>query len=211
MTLILKAADLHKSYYTPHPLPVLKGISLEVKEGESIAIMGNSGEGKSTLLHILGGLEPSCQGTLSLLGGIGFIFQSFNLLDDYTLLQNVLMPARIARQETRRESPSYLRALSLLEEVGLMERRDFLAKHLSGGEKQRAAIARALLNEPKLILADEPSGNLDYANSLAVHQILLKSVRTHQKALIVVTHNRELAALCDTILTLKEGKIHWPI
>ncbi len=210
MTLLAK--NIHKSYAN---LNVLKGVDLKVKSGESLAIMGRSGEGKSTLLHILGTLEQPCQGELFLLDQkidflaasqvrnrhIGFVFQSFNLLEEYTLLENILMPARIARQKTDKKSDSYKRALFLLEQVGLFERRNFLTKHLSGGEKQRAAIARALLNDPALLLADEPSGNLDRCNSHIIYTLLLSL----KKTLIVVTHDQELATLCDRTLILKEG------
>lgn len=219
---LLSAVNVHKSFRSPQPLQVLKGITLDVQEGESVAIMGKSGEGKSTLLHIFGTLEQPCQGELSLLDRkidfssaaemrnrhIGFIFQSFNLLEDYTLLENVIMPARIARKETHPKSAAYERALFLLEQVGLSARRDFLAKHLSGGEKQRAAIARALLNDPELILADEPSGNLDSANSQSIHELLLSASQKYGKTVIVVTHDRELASLCDKIYMLKEGVLH---
>jgi lipoprotein-releasing system ATP-binding protein len=215
---VLIAEDLHKAFCTPHRLEVLKGISLEVQKGESVAIMGKSGEGKSTLLHILGTLEKPCRGNLSLLGEtvdyadaarlrnqkIGFIFQSFNLLEEDTLLENVLMPAKIARQNNRN---AYERALSLLKRVGLFERKDFLAKHLSGGEKQRTALARALLNAPPLILADEPSGNLDQSHSQMIYALLLTLVQEEKKTLIVVTHDKNLAERCDRILHLKEGKI----
>ncbi len=168
---LLKATKLTKKFCSPAPLEVLKGIDLEIFPGESVAITGKSGEGKSTLLHILGTLEKASGGTLEICGQdvsqcslpqlrnkhIGFIFQSYNLLDDYTTLENVLMSAKIARQATHPGSPSHTRALKLLEAVGLKDRASYMAKLLSGGEKQRAAIARALCNDPDLILADEPS------------------------------------------------------
>lgn len=212
--MILKATSLKKSYYAPTEVKVLQGASFEIKRGEAIAIMGKSGEGKSTLLHILGTLEKPCSGEIEFLGKplssyslpslrnekIGFIFQSFNLLEDYTLLENLAMPARIARK-----APDIARALALLKEVGLDERAHFLTKFLSGGEKQRASIARALFNDPDLILADEPSGNLDRGNSQITHELLLKSVKERNKTLIVVTHDRELAALCDRQMILKDG------
>lgn len=218
--MILQAQDIEKTYEGPTPVKVLSAVSLEVRRGESVAIMGKSGEGKSTLLHILGTLEKPSAGDLLICGKpassssaelrnehIGFIFQSFNLLEDYTLLENVLMPAKIARKRTDRGSPPYQRALELLEKVGLSARANFLAKLLSGGEKQRAAIARALCNDPDLILADEPSGNLDRAHSAEVHDLLLDSVKQMGKTLIVVTHDPELAKLCDRTLQLKSGKL----
>lgn len=214
--MILQAKNLKKSYHTPHPVEVLRGVSLEVCRGESIAIMGKSGEGKSTLLHILGTLEKPCSGELLFLGKpiesyclpslrnekIGFIFQSYNLLEDYTLLENLLMPQRIGRKR-----PNVAEAKDLLREVGLEGRAHFLAKQLSGGEKQRASIARALITHPDLIFADEPSGNLDRGNSQLIHTLLLKAVSERKTALIVVTHDEELAGLCNRKLILKEGVI----
>lgn len=219
MQMILSAKQITKKFFTPFPVDVLKGIDLEIKRGESIAIVGKSGEGKSTLLHILGTLEKPCSGHLEICGKnikesslpnlrnqhIGFIFQSYNLLEDYTVLDNVLMPARIARRPTQKGSSTYERALNLLEIVGLKKRAGFLAKLLSGGEKQRAAIARALCNDPDLILADEPSGNLDHAHSQEVHSLLISLAKDFDKSLIVVTHDREFSALCNRTLQLKDG------
>ena len=213
---VLKGENLHMVFNDPQELQVLKGASLEVKAGESVAIVGKSGEGKSTLLHILGTLEQPCEGKLFIFDEevtpfkaaalrnrrIGFVFQAFNLLEEYTLLENILMPARIGRTLTPAIKE---RALFLLKEVDLLDRKDYLAKRLSGGEKQRAAIARALLNDPDLILADEPTGNLDQANSQKVHELLFKACKEFNKALIIVTHDKELAALCDRTLTLREG------
>ena len=221
MKKILKLRDVHKTFYSPAPIHVLNGVSLEIEEGETIAIMGKSGGGKSTLLNIIGTLENATQGFIELCGKIvepastsilrnqhiGFIFQSFHLLDDYTTLENVLMPAKIARQPTGPQSVAQTRALHLLEKVGLLPRAHFLTKLLSGGEKQRAAIARALCNNPDLILADEPSGNLDQANSTIIHELLLQCAKQYHKSLIVVTHDRELAGLCDRILLLKDGAL----
>ncbi|MBS0604089.1 MAG: ABC transporter ATP-binding protein [Verrucomicrobia bacterium] len=220
-TPILKAHQISKRFSAPSPVVVLKEIDFEISRGESIAIVGKSGEGKSTLLHILGTLEKPCSGTLEICGQdirtaslpqlrnrhIGFIFQSYNLLEDYTVLDNVLMPAKIARAEIRPGSPVHQRALLLLETVGLKERTLFPAKLLSGGEKQRAAIARALCNDPDLILADEPSGNLDNSHSQEVHALLLRLAKDFNKALIVVTHDKELSSLCDKTLLLKDGNL----
>lgn len=215
---LLKAEQLHKKFYNPEQIDLLRGVSLEITAGESIAIVGKSGVGKSTLLHMLGTLEQPCSGTLSIFGEavtlqrapmirnkhIGFIFQAFNLLDEYTLLENLLMPARIGR---RLNEEIKERARLLLKEIGLETRQETLAKQLSGGEKQRAAIARALLNDPDLILADEPTGNLDQANSEKVHELLLNGCKKSNKALIIVTHDRELATLCDRTLLLQEGTL----
>lgn len=219
MSKILRATKLYKSYKSPAPVSVLNGISLEIEEGERVAIMGKSGEGKSTLLHTLGTLEKPCNGEIELCGQkleesnlaeirsrkIGFIFQFFHLLDDYTALENVLMPAKIARIPVHKRSETYKRALLLLEQVGLKERAHFPVKLLSGGEKQRVAFARALCNDPPLIFADEPSGNLDNANSQKLHNLLLACVKEHKKTLLVVTHDQDLASLCDRTLLLKDG------
>jgi len=216
---ILKAENISKSYKGPNPVEVLADISLDIPKGSAIAIMGKSGEGKSTLLHILGTLEKPCRGRLEICGKevegsllseirnrhIGFIFQSFHLLEDYSTLDNVLMPAKIAREDVSPGSAAYTRAQELLSDVGLSSRSRFLAKLLSGGEKQRAAIARALCNDPELILADEPSGNLDHGNSLAIYEILLSLVKRLSRTLVVVTHDMELAKRCDQILVLQDG------
>jgi lipoprotein-releasing system ATP-binding protein len=218
---ILKATGLTKKFPFPSPLQVLKGIDIEVFSGESIAIVGKSGEGKSTLLHILGTLEKPCSGTLEICGQnsaqaslprlrnkhIGFLFQSCNLLDEYTTLDNVLMPAKIARIATCLGSKAYNRALELLEIMGLQKRALYPAKLLSGGEKQRAALARALCNDPDLILADEPSGNLDNTHSQEIHALLIGLSKEFHKALIVVTHDKELSSLCDRTLLLKNGSL----
>jgi len=218
---VLSAARISKSFKSPIDVTILKNITLEIKAGETVAITGKSGEGKTTLLHILGTLEPPTEGTLEICGlradasnwsqlrnqKIGFIFQAYNLLEDYTVLENILMPAKIANQDTRPGSESHRRALELLAEVGLSHRADFPAKLLSGGEKQRAAIARAFLNDPALILADEPSGNLDHAHSTIIYNLLLGAAQKRGKALIVVTHDRELAALCQKAYSLMDGEL----
>lgn len=218
MNLILKAENIHKTYKHPDNLHILKGIDLELKKNQSIAIMGSSGVGKTTLLHILGTLEAFDKGNLCILNNsrltdnirnkhIGFIFQTYNLLEDLTLLDNILMPARIARQNIKKGSAPYKRALLLLKEVRLEERSCYLTRTLSGGEKQRAAIARAFCNNPDIILADEPSGNLDHENSKIIHSMLLNSVKKFNKSLIVATHDKELACLCDQIYLMEEGKL----
>lgn len=218
---ILIAENLHKTFYDPCEVEILKGVSLSVSPGETIAIIGASGEGKSTLLHILGTLEPPCQGTMKIMGNdalrgnrntlrnkhIGFVFQNFHLLEDYTIMENVLMPARIGRKKTGNNSQAQQHAKKLLEMVGLSSRENFYAKLLSGGEKQRAAIARALCNDPNIILADEPAGNLDHHTSQNIYNILLDCAKKYNKALIVVTHDLEFAQLCDKTFHLSEGMI----
>jgi lipoprotein-releasing system ATP-binding protein len=220
-TTILKATHLTKTFASPALVEVLKQVDIEVSCGESVAIVGKSGEGKSTLLHILGTLEKPCSGRLEICGQntahtflpklrnehIGFIFQSYNLLDEYTTLENVLMPAKIARKAIHHRSSAYKRALELLSIVGISDRAHFPAKLLSGGQKQRAAIARALCNDPSLILADEPSGNLDHRHSTQVHSLLLDLCKNFNKALIVVTHDKELSSLCGKRLQLKDGNL----
>lgn len=207
--MMLKATNISKSY---PKVSVLSKLSLEVEAGESIAICGRSGEGKTTLLHILGTLEEPDSGEIEIAGQtltrsnasslrnqqIGFVFQSYNLLEDFTTLENVLMPARIARKPISRQ-----KGLELLALVGLEDRADFPAKLLSGGEKQRTAIARALCNNPNLILADEPTGNLDRTNAKRVGEILLSL----KKTLILVTHDLELASLCKKKYELSCGQL----
>ena len=207
--MILKAQNICKAY---GEIEVLKGICLSVKAEESVAIVGRSGEGKTTLLHILGQLEDPDQGQVEIAGKlltrsnaplmrrkeIGFIFQTYNLLEDFTALENVLMPARISRESIFRK-----KGLDLLEKVGLLEKADTSVKRLSGGERQRIAIARALCNTPNLILADEPTGNLDRANAKKVGEILLSL----KVGLIIVTHDTELASSCDHQYVLEDGQL----
>ena len=208
--MILKAKNITKSYAK---LQVLSGVSLSVKFGESIAICGRSGEGKTTLLHILGTLEEPDSGEIEIAGKrltrstaphirneeVGFIFQAYNLLDDFTALENVLMPARIARK-----TPSRQKGLELLSLVGLEAKADLPAKLLSGGERQRVAISRALCNDPNLILADEPTGNLDRGNGRKIAELLISL----KKGLVIVTHDPEIAALCDHRYLLQEGRLN---
>lgn len=219
MNAVLAANKIKKVFNAPLQIEVLKSISLELFSSQSIAIMGASGEGKSTLLHILGTLEEPTSGELLIAGKsvlknpspilrnqhIGFVFQSFNLLEDYTVLQNVLMPALIAGKEIGKHSPAYQYGLELLMRVGLEKRIHFPTRLLSGGEKQRVAIARALCNDPEILLADEPSGNLDFETSRHIHDLLMNSVKEFKKSLIVVTHDETLAMLCDKRMTLSDG------
>lgn len=220
--ILLKLENIHKSYAD---VKVLRGISMHVKRGETLAITGKSGEGKSTLLQIIGTLEKPCHGHLEICGitpeesslhelrnqHIGFIFQTYNLLDEYTVLENLLMPQKIARKDVGQNSPARQRALALLDDVQLTSKAGTLTKFLSGGEKQRASIARALSNNPDIILADEPTGNLDGENSVAVQHLLIRCAKEHQKTLIVATHDLDFANLCDRILSLKDGLFYTPI
>lgn len=217
--LILQASKLHKSFYRPVKVNILNGVDLTVHRGDTIAIIGRSGQGKSTLLQILGTLEPSCSGLLEIVDQrvssfnkskirnrhLAFVFQSFHLLEDYTALENVLMPAKIARQKVAKGTPAYRRGIELLELVGLADRAHFHTKLLSGGEKQRVAIARALCNDPDLILADEPSGNLDKVTSESIHRLLLNYAKENNKGLVVVTHDQSLASLCEQQYRLQDG------
>lgn len=220
--IVLKAKALRKAFYNPIKVAILDGIDLTVYRGETVAITGRSGQGKSTLLHILGTLESPCSGTLEISGqqvtpltkslirnkNIAFIFQSFHLLEDYTALENVLMPARIARKNTAKGSEAYEHAMHLLETVGLTERLHFNAKLLSGGEKQRVAIARAFCNEPDLIFADEPSGNLDKQTSSQIHEILMNCAKGGKKSIVIVTHDNDLANMCDHRYRLQDGHVN---
>lgn len=214
--MILKARHLFKSFRHPQKINILQDISLDIEAGESVAICGRSGEGKTTLLHLLGTLEDSDSGSIEIGATkvtksnrpllrnrhLGFIFQAFNLLEDFTAIENVLMPARIARSPFDRA-----KGLKLLEQVDLASRADFPVKLLSGGERQRIAIARAICNDPDLILADEPSGNLDQANAAVIGSLLLSFVQQKNKSLILVTHDTAFAAACNRRYTLSQGKL----
>ena len=216
---LLKAKKISKWFHHPEKIHILKEISFEVLPGESVAIVGRSGEGKSTLLQILGTLEDSSEGELHITGEkicksnrtrirnkkIGFVFQSFHLLEDYSAIENVLMPAKIAREKTHKGSEKEQRAQELLKIVGLSDRAHFNTKLLSGGEKQRVALARAMCNDPDLILADEPSGNLDHHTAQLIHEILLNFAKLPNKGLLLVTHDQELAHLCTHRYELRSG------
>lgn len=224
MTLILDAKKITKRFTSPANLglEILKGIDLAVPSQKSIAIVGRSGEGKTTLLHILGTIDEATSGDLFISGKevlksktdairnehIGFIFQAFHLLSDSTVLENLLMPAKIARKDTRKGTYCYDRARELLEMVGLENRLDFSTAKLSGGEKQRVAIARAFMNDPDIIFADEPTGNLDHETAHDIQDLLLNSVHKVGKALVLVTHNLQLAKLLDACYELENGILH---
>ena len=213
---MIEAKGIRKSFAS---LEVLKGIDFSCAKGEIVAIMGASGAGKSTLLQILGTLPTpasrslSIDGTdvLSLRGGelsafrgrkIGFVFQFHHLLPEFTALENVMMPALIAGQA---EKTARKRAGELLDELGLAERAEHKPSQLSGGEQQRVAIARALINDPAVIFADEPTGNLDSVTKKEIQQLFLDLRASHGQSIVIVTHDPELASACDRCLNMKDG------
>jgi lipoprotein-releasing system ATP-binding protein len=223
MTAILEAHALRKVYRggDGNPIEVLSGVDFTISRGEFVAIVGASGSGKSTLLHLLGALDSPSGGTVRLAGQayeaetqeglaairnrkVGFVFQFHHLLREFTALENVMMPLLIAG-ETDIQARS--RAEELLAAVGLAGRMSHRPSQLSGGEQQRAAVARALAADPLVVLADEPSGNLDYANSERLHELFAHLSREFETALVVVTHNRQLAARADRVLSLEGGHL----
>lgn len=218
---IVDLVDIEKTYRIgDSEFPVLKSINLEIEQGEFIALMGPSGSGKSTLMNIVGCLDRPTHGKYMLLGKdvsrlqddelarvrreeLGFIFQTFNLIGRITVLKNVEVPMVLSEvpREKRRS-----KALELLKSVGLEHRVDFSPLKISGGERQRVAIARALANNPKIIIADEPTGNLDLKSSDEVMAIM-KNLHDEGRTIIMVTHNPEITADCDRIIRLRDGRI----
>jgi lipoprotein-releasing system ATP-binding protein len=219
---MLHIQGLHKSYSeVDTKLHILRGIDLTVMPGELVVIMGVSGSGKTTLLNCIGGLDSPDEGTIlynqtnisSLKGdalasfrnkNVGFIFQFHYLLPEFDILENVLMPGLIAG---KRFDELQLRGRELLSAVGLEARLKHRPHELSGGECQRAAVARALMNQPDIILADEPSGNLDKGNSERLHQQLCQVCKTYKQTMLIATHNEHLAALADKVCILSEGTL----
>jgi len=215
---MLKATGIRKSYGN---LPILKGVNFEVKKGEIVSIIGASGAGKSTLLHILGTLDRPDEGAVELNGftisqlkgdllshfrnqNIGFVFQFHHLLPEFTALENICIPGFIANKGKKQVEA---RALELLDLFGLKDRASHKPNQLSGGEQQRVAVARALINNPAIILADEPSGNLDSENALALHQLFVRLRDDFKQTFVIVTHNEHLAEISDRIVTMKDGLI----
>lgn len=212
----IEAIDLHRSYET---LKVLKGVSISIPRGKMISIVGKSGSGKSTLLHILGTLDSPDQGEVRIGGKsikglssqalaslrnkkLGFVFQFHHLLPEFTAAENIAMPALIMGMNKRE---AHKKAATLLEFLHLSDRATHKPNQLSGGEQQRVAIGRALMNEPDILLADEPSGNLDNETSVQVHQLLRSITTAMGKSLVIVTHNLDLAALSDEVYQMKNG------
>ncbi len=219
-SIILRSENLHRGFDTPQGrIEVLKGISLELQRGEMAAVLGVSGVGKTTLLHILGGLDrpdrgevffkerpysPLTEAELAAFRNrhVGFVFQFHYLLTEFTAMENIMMPLLIASHspgEARR------RAELLLHEVGLTDRAGHRPVTLSGGEQQRVAVARALATDPELVIADEPSGNLDTETGRTLHQLLVDLNRTKQTTFLIATHNQPLAEMCSRIIRLSDG------
>lgn len=218
---MLEATNISKSYATPRgPLPILNGVSLSLASGDAISIIGPSGTGKSTLLYILGALEPPTSGEVMLDGRnpftlsdrdvsafrnreVGFVFQDHCLLPQCTVLENVLIPTMAGTEN----GDAKQRAKRLLDQVGLSHRLDHRPSELSGGEKQRVSIARAMIRSPKLLLCDEPTGNLDHHTAAQVADLLLEMNRDSKTILIVVTHSAELAGRFPKVFELVEGRL----
>ncbi len=215
---MLKASGIYKNY---GPLPVLKGVNIEIRKGEIVSIAGSSGAGKSTLLHILGTLDRADKGKIYIDNTavftlnskklasfrnrhIGFVFQFHHLLPEFTALENVCVPGWIAGRKTKEVVE---KAISLFDLLGLQNRAEHKPGELSGGEQQRVAVARALINNPSIVMADEPTGNLDSANAKDLHRLFIDLRNRLQQTFLIVTHNEELAQMSDRILHMKDGKM----
>jgi lipoprotein-releasing system ATP-binding protein len=213
---LLVAKDIWKQYGT---VPVLKGVSLDLSKGELVSIVGPSGAGKSTLLYILSSLEKADKGQIFFQNvaidqlnnqqlaqfrntRIGFVFQFHHLLPEFTAIENIAIPGWIGKQDKKTVAK---KALELLDYLGLADKQDKKPHQLSGGEQQRIAVARALINQPAIIFADEPTGNLDSENANAMHELFLRLKKELNQSFLIVTHNEALAALSDRTLTMKDG------
>jgi lipoprotein-releasing system ATP-binding protein len=221
-TSVLSCTDLHKTYLQGKvEVPVLFGINLDVKAGETMAIVGASGSGKSTLLHLLGGLDEATRGTVMILRqnigamsqlklgvlrntALGFVYQFHHLLPEFTALENVAMPLLIRREN---KADAYRQAAEILKDVGLDHRLNHTPAELSGGERQRTAVARALVTKPACLLADEPTGNLDRHTAQGVFDLMLSLNHKYQTSLIIVTHDPDLAAKTGRTLHLVDGRL----
>lgn len=216
--MILEGKQLFKSY---GDLKVLKGIDIQIQKGEIVSIVGASGAGKSTLLHILGTLDDADQGELFIKNdsitklsnnqlarfrnlNVGFVFQFHNLLPEFSAMENICIPGYISKRNT---SELEARAIELLKLLGIYDRRDNKPSELSGGEQQRASVARALINGPEIVFADEPSGNLDSKNADELHELFFKLRQELDQTFVIVTHNKHLAQMADRILEIKDGLI----
>lgn len=215
---LLVAKDLYKNY---GPIPVLKGVSLDISRGELVSIVGASGAGKSTLLYVASSLEKADKGSLYFEGQdiaqlnnkalakyrnehIGFVFQFHHLLPEFTAIENICIPGWIAKKAKKELDK---KAMELLDFMGLADKASKKPNSLSGGEQQRVAVARALINDPHLIFADEPTGNLDSENAYALHELFIQLRDTMNQSFLMVTHNEDLAGRCNRKLTMKDGKI----
>ncbi len=216
--MILKGKQLTKSY---GDLQVLKGIDIEIKKGEIVSIVGVSGAGKSTLLHILGTLDDADGGDLLIKGenvtqlngnkiarfrnlNIGFVFQFHNLLPEFSAMENICIPGYIGKRDPKVVEE---KALHLLDLLGISDRRNNKPSELSGGEQQRTSVARALINDPEIVFADEPSGNLDSKNAAELHDLFFKLRNELQQTFVIVTHNEHLAQMADRTFEIKDGLI----
>lgn len=222
--IILSCEDIHKSFVTSPTvggIQILKGISLSIKEAEIVSIIGPSGSGKSTLLHILGGLDRPSRGEVFWMGNridnvsdeslsvrraasVGFVFQFHHLLGEFSALENVMIAAMIGGTS---KSDSRVNARTILDRVGLAERLDFRPSQLSGGEQQRVAIARAIVNSPKIVLADEPTGNLDSVSSDGISHLLRELNEEKRMAFVIVTHNAQLKGLSKRAFQMMDGRL----
>lgn len=225
MDAIIKAEGMTKTYLMgKRPLTVLDNVSVEVRTGEAVAVIGPSGAGKSTLLHALGGLDEPTAGSVWFKGQslykmspqertlirarhVGFVFQSYHLLPELDVVENVLLPTLTAWSLRRDRVKHRERAEKLLDTVGLSGRLRHTPMELSGGEQQRVALARALMNEPELVLADEPTGNLDSVTGEHILKCLFELTRERRHTLVLVTHNNEIAARCDRVIRMKDGRV----